>query len=289
MPDRGYIKFYRSIFDHPVFKPEPFTEREAWTWLCCEASWKARRQRLGEHLVELERGEIVGSVRFLAEKWQWSTGKVERYLKRIKNDGMIETRTETGITVINVCNYDSFQGDSDDSETASMQEPRRVRDGSETDPRRGRDNRKKLNTLEERKEGEEVTSGAVAPTLFGDENLPAPAKDASPDYAAMFRQWYAVYPKHVDPKDAEQKFTRVLKKGEATFEELIVGAQRYADECAMNRTEKKFIKAPAVFLNKGSWKNEPGANGAGSGLSRRSESFLEGILAHRTEGGGDED
>ena len=284
MPERGYIKFYRSVFEHPVFKPEPFTEREAWTWLCCEAAWKPRRQRLGEHLVELGRGEVVGAVRFLAEKWGWSKGKVERYLERIKNDGMIETQTGTGITVITICNYDIYQGDADDDGTATDSEPGRGRDGAGTGPGRGRDNRKKLNTLEERKEGEEVTDRARAPTLFGDETLPAAPKAQLPDYDATFKVWYECYPKHVDPKDAKTKFIRVLKNGEATFEELMEGTRRYRNECEMDRTPTKFIKAPAVFLNKGSWKNEAGTNSAGSGLSRRSESFLEGILAHRTIG-----
>jgi len=125
-----------------------------------------------------------------------------------------------------------------------------------------------------------------SPPLPGIALVPATLE---PDYDAMFEQWYAIYPKHVDPKDAKQRFIRVLKSGEATFPELYDGARQYRNECEMDRTPMKFIKAPSVFLNKGSWENEPGANSNPARLPRRTESAIEGMLERIRMGGNDDE
>jgi hypothetical protein len=285
LPDRGYIRFYRSIFRHPVFRQEPLTEREAWAWLIAEAAWKPRQHRLGEHLVNLDRGEVVGAVRYLATEWQWSTGKVVRFLERLKNEYMIGTRTGTGITVISISNYSTYQGETDDLGTAVERQPERGRNGGGTAAERERNgveyNRKELNhsSIEELEEGKAITADR---TLFGNEALPT-TKPAGPNYEAMFRQWYAIYPKKVDPKDALKSFQRVLKSGGATFEELTAGAERYAREVAAAGTEKRFIKAPAVWLNKGSWMNEPAGQSRYPARSGFVGSAIQGIASRITE------
>lgn len=277
MPDRGYIRFYRSVFDHHAFRPEPFTEREAWTWLCANAAWKARRQRTGEHVVDLARGDLVGAVRFLAEKWGWSRGKVERFVIRLKTETMIERRTETGITIISICNYDIYQGGDDETETPAGHEPRQDRDKAETEPRRGRDNRKELNTFKKEKEGEETTGA-----LFGDDAVEA--SKAAPDFHALFVAWYAIYPKKVDPADAEKALLRELKKAkpaeiDARFQQIMSGTRAYAAEIEMNRTEKRYIKAPAVFINKGSWRNEVSIERPRQSTPSRVDSAIDGMFS----------
>lgn len=282
LPDRGYIRFYRSVFEHPAFREEPFTEREAWTWLCANAAWKPRRQRMGEHIVDLARGELVGAVRFLAEKWGWSRGKVERFVIRLKNETMIETRTETGITIISVCNYDIYQGGDDDTETAVGRDPGQARDAAETEPRHGRDNRKELNTFKKGKEGEEPRGG-----LFGEET--AVAVSAAPDFQSMFLAWYGIYPKKVDRADAEKALVRDLKKVkpdqvEDRFQQIMAGTRAYAAELEMNRTDRKYIKAPAVFINKGSWQNEVSTSPPRSATSNRVDSAIDGMFSDLTPG-----
>jgi hypothetical protein len=44
---RGAFWVSRGVFDHPLFRGEPFTQREAWLWLIAEAAWKPGRQRIG--------------------------------------------------------------------------------------------------------------------------------------------------------------------------------------------------------------------------------------------------
>ncbi len=204
-----------------------------------------------------------------------------RFLDRLKNEHMIDTRTGTGITIINICNYSLYQGDADDLGTATEREPEHERNTSGTAAERERNgveyNRKELkhSRIEEGEEGKTVTGEQ---TLFG-ELAPKP-KPAAPDYEALFKQWYQVYPKKADPKDAMKSFQRVLKSGSATFEDLMAGAERYAREVA--GTEKRFIKAPAVWLNKGSWMNEP-AGPAPAARSGFSGSAIQGIASRIRE------
>lgn len=117
MSDAGVFAVDRGLFEHPFFADEPFTQREAWQWLIKEAAWKPRRARAGNAPIELKRGELAHSVRFMAAAWQWTAPKVQRFLVRLKTNTMIDTRTDTGVTVITICNYDKYQFRPDATDT----------------------------------------------------------------------------------------------------------------------------------------------------------------------------
>lgn len=108
MAERGVFAIDRSVFDHPIFAPEPFTEREAWLWMIGAAAWKPMRVRVGRAPIELERGQLAFATRFLATKWRWSEARVRRFLKRLEIDAMIATQTTHQATLITLCNYDKF-------------------------------------------------------------------------------------------------------------------------------------------------------------------------------------
>lgn len=72
---------------------------------------------------------------------------------------------------------------------------------------------------------------------------------------ALAERFYWAYPKHVYPDDSKKKFLSVVKAG-ADPEKIILAAERYAEACRISETDRKFIAAPAVWLNKGGWKSE---------------------------------
>lgn len=80
MSERGVFAVDRGIFDHSVFAREPFTQREAWIWLIAEAAYKPRTKRSDGKVISLERGQLCHSIRFMAEAWQWSKSRVDRFL-----------------------------------------------------------------------------------------------------------------------------------------------------------------------------------------------------------------
>lgn len=108
MSERGVFAVDRGVFDHPIFKPEPFTEREAWMWLFGAAAWKPMRTRAGRARVELERGQCAFALRFMAKRFKWPEARVRRFLKRLENDAMITTRPTRETTHITICNYDTY-------------------------------------------------------------------------------------------------------------------------------------------------------------------------------------
>lgn len=118
----GGVIISRALFDHPAFKAEPFTEREAWLWLIMEASWKSRIKRVGNTVATAERGQLVTSVRFAATAWNWTPAKAQRFLKRLEKMEMICSETDTGVNIITICNYDKFQQSSKASDTAAIQQ-----------------------------------------------------------------------------------------------------------------------------------------------------------------------
>lgn len=105
----GVYVIARAAWDHPLFKPERFTEREAWMWLISSCVWKPKRIRVGNSVVSLVRGQCAFSLRFMATKWRWSEPKVRRFLNKLKTDAMVLVDTTQQVTQITVCNYDKYQ------------------------------------------------------------------------------------------------------------------------------------------------------------------------------------
>lgn len=105
----GLVMMDRAVWEHDLFRDEQYSEREAWLWLFSEAAWKPRRVRFGHGFVELQRGELTHSQRFLADKWKWSRGKVARFLKLLESEQMVSPRTDHQQTILMVCNYERFQ------------------------------------------------------------------------------------------------------------------------------------------------------------------------------------
>ena len=118
----GSVMITRDTLAHPFFRAETYTEREAWLWIIMQARWKSGQARAGDLTVDLQRGELAASVRFMAEAWQWTPARVQRYIERLKKVKMICVKTDTGISVVTVCNYDKFQTTEADTDTGPIQD-----------------------------------------------------------------------------------------------------------------------------------------------------------------------
>src|SRR5262245_8967031 len=116
MTDRGTLRIARALVDHPVLQGGPYDRRSAWLWLLSEAAWALRKKNVGGAVIELARSELVGSSRFLAERWGWREPKVRRFLDRLEAEGMIQRRVvlaspkDPGVTVICITKYEKWQG-----------------------------------------------------------------------------------------------------------------------------------------------------------------------------------
>src|SRR5678816_2769557 len=97
----GYYLMHRGWFDHELFREEdPFCRRAAWAWLIEHAAWDRTRVRIAGKTVELQRGQLTYSLRFLAKTWGWGHERVRRFLSELRDRDMIETERETGQTAV---------------------------------------------------------------------------------------------------------------------------------------------------------------------------------------------
>lgn len=125
MNQRGVFAVARAVFDHPIFAPEPYTEREAWMWMVGAALWKPKQVRAGRRMAMLQRGQLMYAERFLAEKWRWSKSSVRRFLIRLQSESMATLDVNRDATLITICNYEkyAFDGKQKESQPEPQSEP----------------------------------------------------------------------------------------------------------------------------------------------------------------------
>ncbi len=219
----GTVNIARALMNHEAFKDQPFTEREAFIWLIMEASWKPRTKRVGNVIVELDRGQVAVSVRFMAEAWQWKKSTVFDFLERLKKSDMIRTDTRTGVSVVTVCNYDTYQGEAEKSGQGKRKNPDSIRTASG-----------------------QTRTPEVIPDAIHKEN-----SSAHSDFAAF---WNA-YP-HRDGKRgravAEAKFAAAVKRG-IPPQTIIDGAKRAHSD---PRVKAGYARDPTTWLNQAGWDDE---------------------------------
>lgn len=123
----GYYLMARGWLDHAALAVGPYDRRAAWAWLVENAAYKPTRRNIGGRTIELQRGQLTASVRYLAQAWSWKKNVVERFIDRLKTETMIRTEAGTGQLVITICNYDKYQIEPGESRT-----PNRTLDRTET-------------------------------------------------------------------------------------------------------------------------------------------------------------
>jgi hypothetical protein len=110
MSERGVFAVDRGIWDHPLLRDRrPFSKREAFLWLVSEAAFKARRVAIGAAVVDVQRGQLAHSLRFMAKAWRWPETNVRRFLDCLKTGAVIGAQSGAGLTVITLCNYEHYQ------------------------------------------------------------------------------------------------------------------------------------------------------------------------------------
>ena len=140
MLEEGFIRISRKILSHPFWREErPYSHFEAWFDLISTARYaKGEFEDIisGVGVVKIQRGELVGSVRYLAKRWNWGEKKVRCFLKRLKDLDQIKThqRAHPGaqpITIITLVNYDSYNShkEHEDTPKGTPKDARRAHEG----------------------------------------------------------------------------------------------------------------------------------------------------------------
>lgn len=110
MADKGWIKLHRSLQDCWIWTiEEPFDKRSAWVDLLMLANHKDVKLMFNGELTNIERGQILTSIRKLSNRWKWSTNKVYRFLNQLENDFMVERKSDNSRTLLSIVKYGVYQ------------------------------------------------------------------------------------------------------------------------------------------------------------------------------------
>lgn len=143
----GWVKLDRQIFDHWLWQEKPFSIGQAWVDLILLASYEDGVQYYKGDLIERKRGEVCASLKWLASRWGWSTGKVSRFLNVLQKNKMVTQKRNANGTVLSLENYSRFQ----DARNANETLTERSRNADETLT-------KTLKNIKKGKEGKEYLS-----------------------------------------------------------------------------------------------------------------------------------
>jgi hypothetical protein len=120
----GWVKIYRQITENELWFSEPFTRGQAWIDLLILTNHKESVVFKRGIKVTIHRGEIGWSQDKLAKRWQWSRGKVKRFLNYLETIQQIKQQKSFTLSKIKIVNYEKYQ------EVAQQTDGRRTADST---------------------------------------------------------------------------------------------------------------------------------------------------------------
>lgn len=260
MRDQGFIKLSRKFFENALWKEHrQYSRSEAWLDLIQMAGFEDSKYILNNRAIEVQRGEIVASRRFLENRWLWGSTKVTNFLDYLKKEGMINQRQTNGQTIITLCNYDTYntRQTSDDVENKPATNQRQTRGKPPTNQNK---------EYKESKEGKEIKEYIPPISPEGEIEIPfdesfetsckpqgekeksSAKKEKEPNYS--FDEFWELY----DKKTGERK--KLTKKWLALTDEERETIMNYIPKYIECQPDKQFRKNPETFLNNKSWNDE---------------------------------
>lgn len=138
--DKGWVRLHRGIEDWPLYFSEPFTKSQAWIDMVLKANYEKGFISIRGNIIEIQRGQLGWSEESLASRWQWSRGKVKRFINWLKTVQQIEQQKTALISIITIINYDKYQPDGTTDGHQTVQQ---------TDTKNKNNKNKELNNIKE--------------------------------------------------------------------------------------------------------------------------------------------
>lgn len=110
----GHVKISRKAYAKDPFWNEPreFSRWEAQEWFFQAAAWEPIAKDIDGVVVQLQRGEVLASLRYLAAVFGWTHKRARGFVDLLKNRATIRAQRETPVgTVYLLVNYSIYQGD----------------------------------------------------------------------------------------------------------------------------------------------------------------------------------
>ncbi len=103
----AFIKLDRSFFDNSFWnEARVYSKAEAWLDLIQEARFEASTFHTNNgKVIELQKGELPISRRYLEERWRWGSSRVTNFLKKLVEKGLCTINQTNGQTTLSIVKY----------------------------------------------------------------------------------------------------------------------------------------------------------------------------------------
>ena len=214
MSGKGYIRLHRQIQDCWIWdSDEKHNRRSAWIDLLLLANHSDKKIPFNDQVITIKRGQLLTSIRKLADRWHWSKSTVVTFLKLLENDSMILRDSDNNRTLLTIVNYEVYQIAETPNET-----PTSTPSGTPT--------------------------STVAETNNNDKECKKNEQDI---YIAHFEETWKIYPKKKDKGAAYKAYMARINSG-FSEDELLVATRGYAEECKREGRPEKYIKNGSTFF-----------------------------------------
>lgn len=117
---RGYVKFYRSLFQKGFSRKPNYLA--VWMYILLKANHDDNEFLFNNKTITVKRGQCLTSQKKIADYFGISIKSVHDILKYFKNENQIEKRTTNVFTLITITNYDEYQQYENQNEIPSKNE-----------------------------------------------------------------------------------------------------------------------------------------------------------------------
>lgn len=104
----GWWKFHRQMFENPVVNKDS-EYFYVWCWILTYAAYEEKRVLFDGQDIILEKGQLLTTTKHIATSLNINESKVNRILKKLKNEKQIDKQTSSRNTLITVLNWNLYQ------------------------------------------------------------------------------------------------------------------------------------------------------------------------------------
>jgi rubrerythrin len=235
----GFVKVYRELYEHPiVHKDNDYLS--VWLYLLLNATHTEYKAEFKGQVITLKKGQLLCGRISISEKSMVEQSKVERILKRLISEQMIEQQTSSKNRLITILNWDKYQ-------IVEQQNEQQVNNKRTTSEQQVNTNKNDKNVIMK----EERLKIKDKDNTFNDFAI----VEVVDEVETWFDFFWKEYPKKVVKKDAYTKFRKIVKTKEV-FDDIMQDVHKRKNDKEFIKNNGQFVPFPTTYLNQERWKDE---------------------------------
>ncbi len=110
--EKGWIKLHRKMLDNPIVCKD-VDHLAVWVYLLLKATHKDIEKLFGKDIITLKPGQLITGRKKIASQLNISESKVNRIIKRLKNEQLIEQQVNNKGSLVTIRNWELYQNDTE--------------------------------------------------------------------------------------------------------------------------------------------------------------------------------